>query len=129
MSIIGRLAHLAYRDWSDGKRDPVLRTTDPGVEITLFGFGTYTGREGVSQAWTEWTKSFGDDARIEVMEVIDNRTGTFVLVIGFKGSMQETHQDIGQPGAIVWSVEDGMIVRGSFHPHKADALQAAGLSE
>ena len=127
-SMLGRLAQLIYRDWSNGKHDPVLGIADRGIEMEFFGLGKFTGHEGVKEAWADFRRSFGD-ARVEVAEVIDNRTGTIVLVGRAAGLVQATGRGIGQQAAIVWALEDGMIMRGSFHSTKADALKAAGLSE
>jgi ketosteroid isomerase-like protein len=90
---------------------------------------TYHGREGVIRFWETWRAAF-DDFRVELEEIID--AGDKVIVFGgVRGRGAGSGADVKSPSfPQVWTFgDDGQPVRVEMYPTRAEALQAAGLSE
>jgi ketosteroid isomerase-like protein len=89
--------------------------------------GVYVGRDAVIKAsrhyWGTW-----DDYRLDVEELRD--TGSSVVVVfrergRGKGSGAPFEQRLAQ----IWTFHRGRIIRWELFPHRAAALEAAGLRE
>ena len=89
---------------------------------------TYHGPEGVLQAYMEWTEGF-DEFTISGDEFID---------LGEQKVMVRVHQRaVGSASGVpveadfwfLYTLKDERVVRLDMYPQKAQALEAAGLSE
>jgi ketosteroid isomerase-like protein len=90
------------------------RTTSPGAE----GF-----RGFLESFWEEF-----DDAQIEIHSLID--AGDQVLTwVTFSGRGTRSGAETGLDLWHVWELRSGQVVRGRAFTTKAEALEAAGLSE
>jgi ketosteroid isomerase-like protein len=90
---------------------------------------TYHGREGVVRFWETWRAAF-DDFRVEIEEIID--AGDQVIVFaGVRGRGVGSGADVKTPNfPQLWTLgDDGRPVRVEMYPSRAEALEAAGLSE
>lgn len=90
---------------------------------------TYRGPQEVIRFWQTWRAAF-DDFRLEVEEIID--AGDRVIVFaGVHGRGAESGADVKTPTfPQVWTFgDDGRPLRVEMYSSRADALEAAGLSE
>ena len=91
------------------------------------GQGPVRGRENVIQFFTDRAEMF-DEYHVEVERFWekDDQVLAFVRVTGRGGASGATFDiRIGH----LWTVRDGVVVRGEGYGDRAKALEAAGLSE
>ena len=108
-----------------------LRYLHPEIEwTTTAGYiepATYRGHEGVRRYLGTVADEF-DDLRIEPLELID--AGDQVVVsIRISGRGKSSGAPVDVTLISVSSLRDGKVVRTRNYPTKAEALEAAGLSE
>ncbi len=130
---IVRRMFAAFRD---GDWAAAFEPVDPTIEMDttrspLEGLDrVYKGREEVAGFWREWLEAWGGQ-QIEDPELID--AGDDKVVLWTTG-----HQVRGRgsgievsipPYAWVTTLRDGRIVQGTMYMDRAEALEAAGLSE
>ena len=90
---------------------------------------TYRGPQGVIRFWETWRAAF-DDFCVELEEIID--AGDQVIVIaGVRGRGAGSGAEVRSPSfPQVWTMgDDGRPVRVEMFPSRAEALEAAGVSE
>ena len=90
---------------------------------------TYRGPGAVIRFWQTWRAAF-PDFRMEIEEIID--AGEKVIVIGgVRGRGAESGVDVQTPSfPQVWTFkDDGRPLRVEMYQSRAEALEAAGLSE
>jgi ketosteroid isomerase-like protein len=90
---------------------------------------TYRGPEAVIRFWQNWRAAFAD-FRIEIEEIID--AGDKVIVFGgVRGRGAESGVDVDTPSfPQLWTFrDDGRPLRVEMFQNRAEALEAAGLSE
>ena len=76
---------------------------------------------------TAWVESF-DDLTIEVTELIDAGDNVFSAVVQ-RGRIRGSDTEVENHSWMVDSFRDGVVVRTAAFPDRAQALEAAGLSE
>jgi uncharacterized protein len=91
------------------------------------GEGPIRGRENVIRFFTDRAEVFGQlDAKPERYWEKDDTVVVFVRVTGRgQGSGAEFEIRIGH----LWTVRDGVVVRGEGYGDRSEALKAAGVSE
>ena len=106
---------------------------DPEVEWVwapeyrrLVGDRVYQGPEGVETATREWFEAW-DRYSLEAEDFID--AGESVVVLSHGHARTKQGVELEHRGAEVWTLRDGKVVRMRAYGHRADALEAAGLSE
>lgn len=103
---------------------PDCVTVAPGVPGTE---RAHVGIDGLRAAWLAWLEPWLT-YRTEIERAFDAGDRVLLLTHDYgrqAGSVQEVKVD----GSAVWTVSDGKILRAEFFTHRADAFQAAGLSE
>ncbi len=85
----------------------------------------YTGFEGFTEAWRDWTSPF-ESYQIDIEQMIDAGEQVVTLV-AMSGKTRTGGAEITAPGAAVWTVVDGRVRKVEFHIDRAVALRAAGL--
>jgi ketosteroid isomerase-like protein len=123
----------ACEAWSRGDLDAVFEINHPEVEWDTTHFDgwpenqVYRGREEVSRFLSEWLASW-DSYEAGVDGVFD--AGDRVVAFWWQ---RMTGQGSGVPveldSAQIWTVRDGRVIRIDNYTHRAEALEAAGLSE
>jgi ketosteroid isomerase-like protein len=89
----------------------------------------YRGHDGVRQWVTDVWEVFSEFHN-EVEEVIDSEDdGTVVTVVRTNGLMRYTGLEVKLRWAVAWTFTGGKAVRVEGYLSKAEALEAAGLSE
>ena len=131
MEIVREMA-IAFRngDWA-----AAFEPVHPEIEmdttrIPLQGLDrVYRGAEAVAGFWRQWLEAWGAQ-KIEDLELIDADdqviTWTEVHQLQGRGSGVEVSMP---PYAWVMTLRDGKIVEATIYTDKAEALEAAGLSE
>jgi ketosteroid isomerase-like protein len=90
--------------------------------------GPYVGHEGVH----EWAKSFRTtfgDFEIEATEIIDAGGDEVVAVHRATGAGVTSGVPVQREVAVLYTLLNGKVVRGQGFETRAEALEAAGLSE
>jgi len=91
--------------------------------------GPYHGHDGVRQ-WATQNWEVFTDLRFDVEEIIEAADGeTVVSVQRTSGQMRHTDIPVDVRWAAVWTIRNGKTLRAQGYWSKADALEAAGLSE
>ena len=88
--------------------------------------GVYRGDAGGKWV-TAWVESF-DGLTIEVTEIVDAGDEVFSAVIQ-RGRIRGTDAEVENHSWMVDSFRDGVVVRTAAFPDRAQALEAAGVSE
>jgi uncharacterized protein len=87
----------------------------------------YRGREAVRRDW-EQTAEVLEDFSIDVEESFD--AGDEVVVfLRYRGRGRESGAEVEAPMAHIWTIRDGKAIRLRQYLDRAEALEAAGLSE
>jgi uncharacterized protein len=89
---------------------------------------TYRGHEGVAEVYSEWIGSF-EDFRVEVEEMIDGGADTVIVMTRLRGHFRGSAEEVNLIEAHVWRLLDGKAIEIREYRTKAEALEAAGLSE
>ncbi len=117
-------AWSAVTDAFGGLFHPDCETVAPGVPGTE---RVHVGIDGLRTAWLAWLEPWLT-YRTEIEHALDAGDRVLLLTRDYgrqAGSVQEVKVD----GSAVWTVKDGRVARAEFFTHRADAFQAAGLSE
>jgi ketosteroid isomerase-like protein len=125
------------RRWWEGFSDdgmPPLTLCDEEIEIRMppdFPVrGLYQGHEGVRR-WRDQVFDIFDDARVEPEEIVDvHDDGTTVLMLlRAIGTARHSGIKVDHEWAAIWTIQDGKLLRAQGYLNRAEALEAAGLSE
>jgi ketosteroid isomerase-like protein len=90
--------------------------------------GTFNGRHAVGQWFANWFRAFEPDYHFDIEEAQDLGDAVFLFATCYghgRASGAEVH---GQTG-FLFRLRGGKIVRVELYPSRAEALEAAGLSE
>lgn len=90
--------------------------------------GPIHGRGALRGYIEDWIETF-DDFRIEIVELIDAGKGKVVAVLRFGGRAKLSGVETDQTFGTVFTIRDGKIARGREYANRAQALEAAGLTE
>jgi hypothetical protein len=88
---------------------------------------TYVGIDGFRQLWLDWLEPW-TAYHVQVDEVIDAGDQVVVLVRD-RARRPDTDAQVELVSGSIWHVRDGRLVRAEFFGSRAEALEAAGLSE
>jgi ketosteroid isomerase-like protein len=106
--------------------DPEIEFVRIGSELPDFA-GEWHGTAGLRQATAEYLNVW-DDYRFEVERVID--LGDRVLVLERHTARgKRSGASISQQVGTLFTLRDGLIVRWEYYWERAEALEAAGISE
>jgi ketosteroid isomerase-like protein len=123
----------AYEAWNQGDLSPVLETLHPEVEFSqppgFPGMGVYRGRQDVESAFEELTAAF-EDFQTEPEEIIDLEDGRLLAFVRLSGHGRGSGAPFEVRGAHLFTpAPDGRLLRFQAFFDRAEALEAAGLSE
>ena len=110
-----------------------LDLCDQRIEIRNppeFPVGTvFHGHDGVRQWGVEIWEVF-DGLHNELVELIEAGDGeTVISVQRTQARMRYTGLEVDLPWAVVWTIQDGKVMRAVGYMSRTQALEAAGLSE
>ena len=118
---------FAYEIYGVGDRAEAQAIFDPHVVMNPSDEGPSYGFDAMRADWERWTSVF-EDLRVTVEEIIDG--GDQVVVVAH-------HEGLGQKSGVkvdtrfyeVYTLREGKVSRVDEFTEKAEALEAAGLSE
>ena len=125
------LVKRTLKAFEQGGLDASLRYYDP--EVTWQEARdepeaeTYRGHDGLRALAEKWLMPF-DDLRIEPQEFIDAGEAV-VMPYRFRARERSSGTDVTAPEMWVFWLRDGKINEVREYRHKAEALEALGLSE
>ena len=90
--------------------------------------GTHRGIEGVQRLFAEWSDSF-EDFQADIAEIIDGGVELVVVVVTLRGRLKGGHEEVVLPETHVWKLREGKVLEVREYRTKAEALEAAGVSE
>jgi ketosteroid isomerase-like protein len=122
------LIRRLYAAVSAGDVRSAVESADPNVEWISdprLGMGPIRGRESVHEFFVDTASSFGE-LEIEVEELLEQ--GDRVLVfLRVSGSGAASGAAFEIRIAHLWTLRDGVVVRGEGYGNRDEALEAAGL--
>jgi uncharacterized protein len=125
------LARRGYEAFARGDLDAVLEFMHPKIEAhdppEVPDAAIYRGRDAVRRDW-EQTADVFEDFSVDVEKTFD-RGDEVVLFLRFRGRGRDSHAELQAPMAHVWTIRNGKAVRLRQFLNRAEALEAAGLSE
>jgi ketosteroid isomerase-like protein len=90
--------------------------------------GPIHGKDAMRAYVQDWMDTF-DEFRIEPVELIDTGDGVVFAVVRYGGRAQLSGIELDETFAVVFTIRDHKIARGREYATRAEALEAAGLSE
>jgi ketosteroid isomerase-like protein len=125
------------RRWWEGFNEdgmPPLPLCDDMIEINnppdFPVRGLFQGHEGVRR-WRDQVFEVADNARVEPEEIIDVHGDgeTVLMLLRATGRARYTKLEMDFEWAAIWTVRGGKVLRAQGYMSRAEALEAAGLSE
>jgi ketosteroid isomerase-like protein len=124
-----RSAHEAFN--RDGAIDEYW-TDDVDYRVPVKGVvddrGPIHGKDALRAYVQDWSDTF-EDFKIEPVELIDAGEDKVIAVLRTSGQAKLSGVDTDLTYAVVYTIRDGKISRGREYWNRAEALDAAGLSE
>lgn len=97
------------------------------IEGALDDIGVFKGHDAMRRYYGEWYETFESiDAQIE--ELVDGGEHV-VAILRVAGQMKGSDAKIDMRLGIVYTVKDGLIVRGREYASREEALAAVGLAK
>ena len=131
-----QIVRKVYEAGARGDTEAVLSCYDPEVEFDgsrfaftrlVGGAGVYRGHEGLRAFFRAYYSAWSE-IHDDYEELID--LGEHVVsVVTARGRGRASGVDVEYPGAAVWTVRQGKIVRVVWFPNRDEALEAARVSE
>jgi ketosteroid isomerase-like protein len=125
------------RRWWEGFNEdgmPPLALCDKEIEIRnppdFPVRGLYQGHDGVRR-WRDQVFDIFDNPRVEPEHIVDVHGDgkTVLMLLRATGTASHTGIEVDYEWAAVWTIRAGKVLRGQGYLNRADALEAAGLSE
>jgi ketosteroid isomerase-like protein len=109
-----------------------VSAVDPNIEVEFAGSvsgaqaSSYRGTEGLVEGWRDWLTPW-QSYRFEVEDFIDagDRVLTLVRV---RATTSRHGVELEHSPAVVWTVEQGMVVAVHFFLERPEAFEFAGLT-
>jgi uncharacterized protein len=126
------MVRRAYEAYSQGNIDGAVADFAPDCRYTAAGIipdrtGVFHGPEGYKE-FIGWVRGEFDDVQAEVDELID-AGDTVVVESTLRGRGRQSGAETKFTFWQVWTMENGKFARGRGFASRAEALEAAGLSE
>ena len=127
---------LVRRWWAGFNEDgmPPLALCDEEIEIRnppdFPVRGPFQGHDGVRR-WRDEVFDIFDNARVEPEEIVDVHGDgeTVLMLLRAAGAASYTGIKVDVEWAAIWTIRDGKLLRAQGYLNRAEALEAAGLSE
>ena len=115
----------------DQDLDRVAELWDPDIDWRAIegapdDIGVFKGRPALKHYYEQWYETF-DELRGEAKELIDAGGDRVVAVMSVTGRMKGSESEVDMHLGIVYTVRNGLIVRGREYATRTEALEAAGL--
>jgi ketosteroid isomerase-like protein len=125
-------AQRAVDAFNRGEVDAVLTMLSPDVEVfasrSLANEGRFHGREGYLEWIGQWLEAW-ETFRVEMEDDFSTAGDDVVVSAHQYGRGKGSGVEVEMPIAYLFTVRDGQAVRIHLYPSKAEALQAAGMTD
>jgi ketosteroid isomerase-like protein len=121
-----------YDAYTRGDTEATLAYFDPDVKWSEPpdnpGARTWHGHEGIRRAVATWEGAW-EDYRYELRELVDCGDDRVLLAAWQTGRGKGSGVEISEENFSVYTLREGKIVEQRMFRHRAEALEAAGLSK
>ncbi len=117
----------AWDAYSRGNYDRLARLHGPDIVVVTLEDGTLAGNEDVLANYRRWNEAW-ESAETSLEEVIGRGDRVFVTV-RFRGRGRASGIEIETSFHEVYTLRDGKVLRIHEYEHRAEALDAARLSQ
>ena len=113
---------------------PALALCDEEIEIhnppDLPGRGVYQGHDGV-RSWCDEVFDIIVDARVRPEEIVDVHADgeTVLMLLRVVGTASYTGIEVDYEWAAIWRIRDGKVIHAQGYLDRAEAIEAAAVSE
>jgi ketosteroid isomerase-like protein len=126
------MVRRAFEAFNRGDLDSAVADIAPDCEYIPSGGipdadDVYRGPEGYKR-FIRWLRDEFDDARVEAHEFIETDDQVVVSLTN-RGRGRQSGVEVSWHVWQVWAIRDAKVVRGQGFMSRAEALEAAGLSE
>jgi ketosteroid isomerase-like protein len=113
--------------------DRVAEFWDPQIDWRAIAgapddIGVFSGHTAMRHYYEQWYEMF-NELRAEAEELIDADEDRVVAMLHVVARMKGSEAEVDMRLGIVYTVRNGLIVRGREYATRDEALEAAGLSE
>jgi ketosteroid isomerase-like protein len=127
-------AHRAVEAISRGDIEAVLEFAHRDIEwvpnAAVPGAAErYHGHDGIRRWYEEWFVEPWEHVEVELEDQLDAGNERYVFTVHVQGRGKASGIEVDMRIFDVWSFRDGKLVHRTSHMDKAEALEAAGLSE
>ncbi len=117
--------------WARRDLDAALKCVDADFEFDWSNsmgpfVGTYRGHDGLARFWTELLDAWEEFAP-EIEEVIECPPARLITLDVVRARGKGSGIDMESRGAMLWTVQEGKIVRVKMFQTRQEALEAVGL--
>ncbi len=117
---------------NDRNADALLALVNPDYEfhsrLVAVEGRPYRGREGFLDYFRDLDEGF-TDVHWDLDEIVGGRGDDVLVVFRFTARGRQSGTPVDVLGPQVWTFRDGTVWRNVIYASKAEALEAAGLSE
>ena len=92
------------------------------------GPSEYRGIDGFMQFFGEWIAAYDDWAQ-EVEEIVDAGDKQVLVITRQRGRLRDSDSWVDLEAGFVYTIDDGLLVRGDVYGSRAEAFKAVGLEE
>jgi uncharacterized protein len=121
------LVRAGFAAYNRGDFDAMLETYDSEVEFVTLLLGNHHGKEALRGLYEENRKAVLG-YRLDPEELIA-ANDKVIAVVRMGGAGRVSQIGLGDLLAFLFTIKDGLVVRQETFRNKAEALEAAGLSE
>jgi len=119
--------------WSEGDADEALKMAADDLVMDWSNSigpakGIYRGKEAARKFWAAFVDAFGR-LRWDLEEIIEVDESRVIAVNHFRARGRGSGIDVDAVGAQLWTMSEGKARSIKLYQSKAEALEAAGLSE
>jgi ketosteroid isomerase-like protein len=123
----------SWEAWLRGDLPALFETCDPDIVWDTSHYpdwpeSAYQGIEGVERFLTEWLEVW-DDYEVGIDEIFAAPDGRVVVLFWHRGKGRSSGLAMEWHAAQIITVRDGKVSRIDNYEDRAEALEAAGLSE
>jgi ketosteroid isomerase-like protein len=126
------IVRRAFDAFMAGDYERLIGLADPQIEYDVSRTSPETrvvrGPQEVIAVLEEWVDTW-DEHQVELSELIDAGNETVVAVMQERGKLKGSDTWVDHARSVVYTVRDQRVVRYEEHEDRAEALEAAGLSE
>ena len=121
------------QNWASRDLEAALESIHDDIEFDWSNsmgpsMGTYSGHNGFTRFWTDMLEAW-DEFRPESVEVFECEPGRLITLDVVRARGKGSGIEMESRGAMLWTVQEGKILRAKMFQTKAEALKAVGLSE